>query len=416
MQRVCPYCGKELPEEASFCLNCFTQLNKADEPSSVSFPVGQRVVYSHGGKIKLISVLCAFTLIAAGVTAMYLRVRNTPAPLKVSENETVLVPLVDENGETVTNASGEAVLTPAVQVTDSEGNTSYRSVEAVTDENGEAVTDSDGNRVYAEVQSDESKTQKTQGLFDRLFGSSEQSNTATATLTSAASKPASSATASAAAPTTASAPKTTAAPTTAKSMASGGSSASAKDFTYIETTDSVTIMTYKGSSSVVSVPSAINGKAVTSIAANAFKSNSSITKIIFEDRASFALSSGAVFNGLPNLRVIVLPVSTSASFNGQTVNACPKLEGVYFGSEGKDSAASSKYNFSVDGVVMSSNGYTSELVYYPQGKRSSSYTVPDRVTVIGNTAVCNNPYLKEFRISKIILITLRMDLLILQTL
>ena len=48
---------------------------------------------------------------------------------------------------------------------------------------------------------------------------------------------------------------------------------------------------------------------------------------------------------------------------------------------------------SVDGVLYSKDGTT--LIRYPQGKKDSSFTVPDGVTTIGSYAFSDNPYIEN---------------------
>lgn len=403
MQRICPNCSHELPEEASFCLNCFTQLNIADEPDVPSFAV---IGKKRSVRKPLIISACILLALTALSAAGYRRLSGIIPKSAVSEDETVLVPVTGENNEAVTDEHGEIVYQAAVPVTDAEGNTVLESVVEVTNANGEAVTDSNGEKLYETVsEAAQQNTDKKQSLLERLFGSGTQSSSAEAKTTRRASAPAATAATAAqpvskttAAPTTR---KPTAAPTTQKPVATAtqGSSASAADFNYSAGSSSVTITGYKGSSSVAVVPASISGKPVTSVSQNCFNSNSYVTKIIFEDRQSFSLPSGVTFNNMPNLKVIVLPAGTLSSFTKSTVSSCPKLEAVYFGSEGKNSSAVSGCNYSVDGVVMSASGYTSELVYYPQGKRTASYSMPDNVSVISDSAVTMNPYLKEFKLS-----------------
>ena len=69
-----------------------------------------------------------------------------------------------------------------------------------------------------------------------------------------------------------------------------------------------------------------------------------------------------------------------------TFHNCSSLEAINV------SENNEKY-MSVDGVLYSKDGTT--LIRYPQGKKDSSFTVPDGVTTIGSYAFSDNPYIEN---------------------
>lgn len=68
---------------------------------------------------------------------------------------------------------------------------------------------------------------------------------------------------------------------------------------------------------------------------------------------------------------------------------CSSLETISVNSNNK------KY-CSIDGILYNKN--KTEILWYPQGKKSTSYTVPNTVTFLGTNTTNNNPYLKTITI------------------
>lgn len=131
--------------------------------------------------------------------------------------------------------------------------------------------------------------------------------------------------------------------------------------------------------SSVEIPSS-----VTTIEKNAFRSNSNLTSIVFDEpeegeEAQTLTIADEAFYILSNLLEITFP-SRLKEFNNCMFRSCSKLANVYFA--GKND----KY-VSVDGVVMQANEgeATYTLVYYPAG-REGAYEVDTSVTAIGESA------------------------------
>ncbi|MCL2487987.1 MAG: leucine-rich repeat domain-containing protein [Oscillospiraceae bacterium] len=79
----------------------------------------------------------------------------------------------------------------------------------------------------------------------------------------------------------------------------------ASDFTYEITGDKVTITSYTGESGLMAVPSAIDGKEVTELAASAFNKNKIITEVLLPD--SITVIADSCFMACSNLARITLP-------------------------------------------------------------------------------------------------------------
>lgn len=126
MENKCPNCGKVLPEEAAFCLYCFTDIQSfkksethpvtvvADEKSTKKIPVLVGLKSKFNKKLFCrIGVVAAFLLIM-GICIFAMRNINSGDSLKTTEgttiiNETSTVAVTDSSGEAVTDESGEQV-------------------------------------------------------------------------------------------------------------------------------------------------------------------------------------------------------------------------------------------------------------------------------------------------------------------
>ena len=128
----------------------------------------------------------------------------------------------------------------------------------------------------------------------------------------------------------------------------------------------------------------------------------------------------AIFNNCKKLKKVVFPNSLKAT-QAPLFENCPSLKSVYFGknltedelSSGYDNyfgyvfknckalekvniSAENKNYKSVDGVVYNKN--TTALLYYPQGKKGKTYSVPKTVKSIPYKAVYYPKYLKTLKI------------------
>lgn len=150
MAKRCPFCQKEMPDEANFCLNCFSALGTEASPESCGAKNGnhdEKPTHKHTRKhiskpkaenaLPLVNkkarrkiftaAILACTFLLCGILAGLTRKQIRTAALGEPETMAVLV----------------------------------------TDENGEAVTDENGDNVYEYVE----VPQEEKGFFGKLFGS-----------------------------------------------------------------------------------------------------------------------------------------------------------------------------------------------------------------------------------------------------
>ena len=158
----------------------------------------------------------------------------------------------------------------------------------------------------------------------------------------------------------------------------------------------VTITKYKGSDTEVVIPSAIDGKPVTSIGDNAFSNCSTLTSVTIPDSVAYicafafsfcrSLTSVTIpdsvtsignnaFRGCSSLTSVMIPSSVTSI--GDLFDYCSSLTNIDVDTDNENYSSS-------DGVLFNKN--KTELIRYPQGKVNTSYTIPDSVTSISNRA------------------------------
>jgi len=400
----CPKCGTAIPDEAHFCMHCFSSVHTDSETvtSLKGTSATRKFFISSAFKSILISVLAVSLIAAGGVVIKHFVI---PKKRTATDNAT-LIPVTDSNGETVTNEDGSKI---------------FQVVAAVTDSNGETVTDQNGEQVYdfsSYIYQEETYSTTKKGLLDFFFNidkkTTEQSaktssSEPTASINDAINptNPETSATSS----TNQASTQTTSATVTEKtsSQTTTQTKINVSDFLYTEDNGIITITKYNGNDSYVTVPAYINGKPVKHVGEGAFSNNSKIKTIYFESGThTFQfLYFTNVFYNLPNLKEIIFPKNTSAYalapnnteyhslYFYKLIENCKSISGVYFGS--KDNTVQGSL-YSDNGVVYNNGKY---LEYYPPAKTDSFYAItnPGCISIEGG-AFKDNPYLKHLQIGK----------------
>ena len=98
-----------------------------------------------------------------------------------------------------------------------------------------------------------------------------------------------------------------------------------KDFTFTTDDTGATVTGYKGESTEVHIPSALGGKPVVAIGANAFNGNETITSVTLPD--SVTQLEGFIFSDCSDLQSVILP-KTLESLPRSTFSGCQKLTDV----------------------------------------------------------------------------------------
>ena len=147
------------------------------------------------------------------------------------------------------------------------------------------------------------------------------------------------------------------------------------DFEYYDYGDGTAIITdYTGSATELTIPSELDGKKVTSIDYCAFEDCTSLESVTIPD--SVISIDFFAFNGCTSLKSITIPNSV-ISIGGEAFYGCTSLANIYVDSK-------NDCYTEIDGVLFDKEVET--LVCCPAGKNSSSYSIPDSVTSIGEYA------------------------------
>ena len=159
------------------------------------------------------------------------------------------------------------------------------------------------------------------------------------------------------------------------------------DWTYTVTSDNTAEITgYSGRAQYLSIPSTLGSYPVRSIGDNAFEGNEYINQITnwgnITSIGSFAFKACSVLLYISELPDTVTDIDPAA-FAQSYITSFSVSEG--------------NMNYSSrDGVLFDKSGTT--LKAYPGGKSSTTYTIPDGTTSIGNYAFYGNHYLNSVSI------------------
>jgi len=260
----CPHCNAELPDEAFFCLSCATVLNPQQEPPKKAHNIRLN---------KRMAAVCvsACLVIVISFIALYRFTRLPSANGEPNETVTALVPVTQENGETVT---------------DPQGNTVYEAVVIeTTTKKGSVFSD----------------------LIGGIFGNGEES-TAHTDAPPVPSDPTDSTVGTTKAPQQTSTDPTKPPETTQEDIIANEDPAAVFEYEpYSNSTTKIAITKYKGNSSYVTVPDYINGLMVVRIKSNAFQNNSKIKTIdIVKGERSYIWLDSNCFNNLTSLTTVNL--------------------------------------------------------------------------------------------------------------
>lgn len=260
----CLFCNAELPDEASFCLSCASVLNCREEAEEKS----KTVFFTKNRKIIALCISAVLIFVATFISAC--RMHKLPLSSQISfEPKTTLVPVTEENGETVT---------------DVQGNTVY-----------EAVTL-------------EPTTEKSifSNIIGSIFGNDEPVSEQEEPQPSS-SAPTDSSSDATDVPPSATQPTEAPPPTEAPTTVDENPAEVFEYASYEKSATKISITKYKGNASYVTVPDYINGLMVVEIRKGAFLNNSKIKTIdIVKGNRSFIWLCDGCFNNLSSLTTVNL--------------------------------------------------------------------------------------------------------------
>lgn len=398
MERKCPSCGKELPEEAAFCLFCFTDIDnyKKSEVCPVAVEATKNtekktsflVVFKSKFNKKLfcrIGIVAAFFLIM-GICIFSIKSMNSGDNLKPENDTTIIketstIAVTDKGGEAVTDEEGEQVF-DVVEVTKI-APVSTTGKQGLFDKIfGSSSTEKETKKDSTE-KSDSTETTKKESFFDKLFGNDEEEEKNTENSSTTQRNDSSTEEhGTTQAPSTSEEPSTTI-PTTTKTTQTETQTSEvyttedgsyyfeykASDSRYPE--GNISLTKYIGASSIVTIPSYIDGRKVVEIYQDCFKDDPKIKQINLDDTLTQVFSFRyRCLNNLTSLTKIITN-NRSISINSNFAYNCPLI---YLGKGGEND------NKIIDGAIY----YGTAFLWFTSHPSYTTLTLPDWCTKIDN--------------------------------
>lgn len=442
MGKKCPNCGKELPEEAAFCLFCFTDIDnyKKSEICPVAVTATENSVsklsFSSALKKKLnkkifcrIGIAAAFLLIM-GICIFSMKSINSSDTLKAETGTTIIketstVAVTDKGGEAVTDEAGEQVfevveVTKIAPVSTTEKQGFFDKIFNISTTKKNKTNNKTDKNKNDSLNSTE--TTKKESFFDKIFNKTDKEEKKTtlpsSTNTSKPPKTTSNPTITTL-PSSTNSPiipdteehGTTQIPSTSEKIPTTNSTTTKPVQTETKTSEvyttdngsyhfeyepqyssspdgNIALTKYIGEATVVTIPSYIDGRKVAVIKENCFSDDSKIKEIHFDDSSTYTVMLYRhCFNNLSSLSKIVTNdkgyfTSTAFAYN------CPI---VYIG-KGGDSE-----NILVDGAYYLGTTF----LWFTAHPSYTTLTFPDWCTKIDNAQNLHEcPNLKVINIHK----------------
>lgn len=355
--KKCPHCGKEIPDEAFFCLYCFTKTTEPKAPDR--FPSAEDKSHiskrsaSHKGKnpdIKkqgfIITVAAAALISIAACSRLY---RNISVPKDTNTPITEMVAVTEESGEVVTDPSGNTVY-EIVEVSTKKPSLFDKALDAL------GLSKTDPTLTTGDISSEEKTNTDADDKEPSLPQNNQNTNDNTIKNETEPEKETSS-------------------------------------FEYIVSTDNkkyIEITKYTGNASHIVIPAQIDGKYVCRIFKNTIKDNSRVTQITFETDKNqrYLWIDEYAFTNLLNLQTVNMPI-TDLGINGGFCFNCPKLSNIQIDNN--------QYRF-IDGALYYWSSRYWILRFYAPACTNKELTIPSWCVGVDN--VCNlqeNPYLRTIR-------------------
>lgn len=398
LEKKCPNCGKELPEEASFCLYCFTDIDNYKK--SEVRPVA---VVSTKNSAKKATVFCAFKskfnkklfcrigLVAAfllimGICIFAMKSMNSGDNLKPENDTTIIketstVAVTDKGGEAVTDEAGEQVfdvveVTKIAPVSTTEKQGFFDKIFNNSTTKKDDKNDKNNN-------SDSTETTKKQSFLDKLFGNDEEEEKTTENSSTTQKNDFSTEEHGTTQSSSTSEEITTTKPTTTKPTQTETQTSEVYEtesgsyyFEYeahwpSQPDGNIKLTKYVGNASIVTIPCYVDGRKVSAIFTDCFINDSKIKEIHFDDTITYTISTYShSFNNLSSLTKIVTN-NKGVHMDGYFAYKCPIT---YIGKDGTTN------NKLVDGAY-----YKGSTFYWFTAHPSyTTLTLPDWCTKIDN--------------------------------
>lgn len=282
--KKCKVCNAQMPDEASFCLSCSSAQNCCEEPDSK-----KPKVFLHKKYVTLcISLLFILSLSLATAA----RIKNISLRPHSDTPETVLVPVTEENGETVTDSQGDTVF-EAVTV---ETTTKKQTIIGII---GDLIgVDRDEDK---EIPTSESAAKPSATTPPTLNPSSVNSSETKPSETEPSQHEPTETESTQPGPTETK-------PSEPDPPAKYENPAEVFEFApYSSNKSYLSITKYKGNAEHVVIPASHNGQYIVEIKKNTFQDNNKVKIVSFDDGNPYLWINSNCFNNCPNLHTINMP-------------------------------------------------------------------------------------------------------------
>lgn len=273
----CKFCNAQLPDEAVFCLNCSSVLNIREEFHTKSGKIFSPKIFH----IFTVLFLLIFSLTLFSSYRVRTHILNT---LILDERETVMIPVTTDNGETVTDAQGNAVYEASAIESVKKKPTLSDIIDRIVgnDSGGGKNKDKEQNESGKPKSNKSEISQSSQSGLPSSNETSEKDSSEKNTHTAA----------------------DTAEP---EEIVTENPEEVFEYETYSKEYNQIQITKYKGDASFVTIPDFINGSMVVSIKKDAFANNSKIKTIdIIKGNRKFIWLNAGCFNNLSSLTTVNL--------------------------------------------------------------------------------------------------------------
>lgn len=371
MSIKCKNCNCELPEEASFCLNCMTPVARNENENSEINIKNQTV------KERLLSVIKEFCS-----KVIRLSKKQKAALISALALLLILVPF-SIFMFSPTNSAGNTAATAA-----NSNNTNDKPIARIES----IIDDVFGTNLSEDSDSTSGSTDSNVSSSENMISNSDSPSSQIAeekNLTSANSANKNSVTNS----------NTTNSNVTSNSVSTGTTDSSSEpvlnydDWEYTINNSKVTLTKYTGNDKNIIVPDKFDGANLYSVSNGTFKDNKTLETVTFKDSEDYHIMtvSGSAFNNCSSLKKVTFPKNTNLGIYAEFAVNCPKFSDIEI--------SFSQFRF-VEGGLYDYNGSTWVLKQYCEGYTASTYDVPSWCTNIGDasTNLSNNKYLKTINI------------------
>ena len=361
MSKECKHCGAPMPDEAHFCLSCFTicgepVINDNNDKGLGAFVLLKSKLSGINKKRLALIAAALLSVFLITISAFYLNSDAIRLTDKTSnKDKTVVSSTTDDDGSVKTTYDDGSVETKT-----SDGTTITEETDGtiVTEKpdgtistkkpDGSVVTKKPDGTIVTEEPNGTVSTQKPDGTITVETPDGTTNTTATSTTTTTKSASSGTSESTTKKPTTTTTTKPTS-PNTSESTTESTTSTTKQespsinydDFTFEYKTGSdgvkrLYITKYTGNDEVVSVPYSYNGEYVYEVYTNAIVQNSSVKKIIFNATDDYApyISELAVYQ-CDNLEEIIYnwsnysgPHTGTKTIDDRVAGGCPNLKSI----------------------------------------------------------------------------------------